>query len=67
MSATVTLRDARRLGYCARGCRAWCERHGFAWADFRGHGLPLDQVVATGDAMALRLVRSVKDGADDGR
>jgi hypothetical protein len=57
---TVRLRDARALGYCARGCRTWCERHGFEWSEFRGPGLPLEAVAATGDAMAVRLVQQVR-------
>ena len=62
-TATVTLRDARAAGYCARGCRTWCERYRFDWAEFRGPGLPLEAVRATGDAMALRLVQQVLLGA----
>jgi hypothetical protein len=56
----VTLRDARALHYCARGCRTWCERHGFDWAQFRGPGLDAGAVEATGDAMALRLVLAAR-------
>lgn len=62
--ATVTLRDARRIGYCARGCRTWCERNGFDWAQFRGPGLSLEAVEASKDAMALRLTQSVRAGLD---
>lgn len=64
-TTTVTLRDARALGYCARGCRAWCEAHGFDWGEFRGPGLDLAAVAATGDAMALRLVRAVRPATPD--
>ena len=45
-----------RPGFCARGARAWCEQHGIDWWQFVQHGVDADILIATGDAMALRLV-----------
>lgn len=51
--ARVLMRDLRELGYCARGARAWCARHGFAFRDLLGTGLPAAAVAATGDAFGI--------------
>jgi len=65
VSATVTLEHCRRLGYCARGMRAFFARHGLDWPRFRAEGLPAEQIEATGDAMAARaaeLARADREG-----
>lgn len=46
------LEHARRLGYCARGMRRWSVGRPFTWAEFIGAGVPVDDLRATGDAMA---------------
>lgn len=54
-----------RVGFCARGARAFFARHGLCWAEFVERGLPATTLLATGDAMARRLVehaRSVAGG-----
>ncbi|MGK3273046.1 hypothetical protein ACSLNH_05115 [Comamonas kerstersii] len=43
-------------GYCAKGSRQWFAAHGLNWADFVAHGLDASVLIATGDALALRLV-----------
>lgn len=48
------------LGYCARGARRWFARHGLDWSDFVMRGIDADIMLATGDAMALRLVEHVR-------
>jgi hypothetical protein len=45
-----------RVGFCARGARAWFAQHGFDWSEFVQAGLPASAFEATGDAMALQLV-----------
>lgn len=45
-----------RAGFCARGARQWAVLHGFDWSAFVRDGVPASALVATGDAMALRLV-----------
>ncbi len=61
----VTLKDARELGYCSRGMRDWFQRHGLDWSRFIREGLPADDLLATGDAMAGALVEHVR--GRDGR
>lgn len=43
-------------GYCAKGSRLWFASHGLSWWDFVAHGLDEAVLIATGDALALRLV-----------
>ena len=45
-----------RPGFCGRGARAFFARHGLDWSAFVRDGLPASVLLATGDAMARRLV-----------
>lgn len=53
--------DLDELGYCARGARRWFARMGLDWSAFVRDGLDSEAVVATGDAMALKLVEHVRE------
>lgn len=46
-----------RGGYCARGARAWFERHGLDFRAFVRDGLDESAFLGTGDGMAAALVR----------
>lgn len=52
MSARVRIEHLRALGYCARGSREFCARHGIDWAALLRHGVSADEIERTGDAMA---------------
>lgn len=56
----VVRTDLDELGYCARGSRRWFARMGLDWADFVMHGIDAEILLATGDAMALRLVEHLR-------
>lgn len=60
MSERLTLADLRRLGLCASGARAFCARHGIDWRAARREGVALARLEATGDAMALAVVRRLR-------
>jgi len=64
----VTLEHARALGYCAKGMRAFAERHGLDWQTFRAEGLPATTMEATGDAMAVAAAQRARNenGAQHG-
>ncbi len=49
-------KDFRRAGYCNRGLRDWCVRHGFDWFELRRLGLDAEALIATGDPRAAALV-----------
>lgn len=52
----IRLMDCKAIGYCARGTRRWFNRHGLDFNAFRKNGIPEEDLLATGDAMAIRLV-----------
>ena len=62
----VTLEHCRRLGYCARGMRAFFASHGLDWTAFREMGLPAPTIEATGDAMAIRAAELARAEAQKG-
>lgn len=43
-------------GFCCRGARAWALQHGLNWAGFVRDGVDAELLLATGDALAMRLV-----------
>lgn len=53
---TITMEHVRAARMCSRGARAFFERHGLDWQRFLAEGLPAEQIEATGDAMALKVV-----------
>ncbi|KVW96173.1 hypothetical protein [Thiobacillus denitrificans] len=57
----ITRSHMDELGYCARGARRWFARMGLDWAVFVRDGIDADVLLATGDAMALRLIDHIKD------
>ena len=52
----ITMRDVRAAKMCSRGGRKFAERHGLDWQRFLKEGIPEEELLATGDAMAIRLV-----------
>lgn len=47
--------------YCARGSRRWADRLGLDWTEFVHHGISVEALEQTGDAMALKLAEFVRD------
>lgn len=64
-SARITIKDVRGAGYCASGARRWFEGYGFDFRDFLANGIAEETFLATGDALAQRVV-DVKRARDDG-
>jgi len=56
----VKFEDIRVLDYCWPGTRAWFEHHGLDYRQFVRSGIPAEQILATGDAMAARVVEAAK-------
>ncbi|WP_442905667.1 hypothetical protein [Hydrogenophaga sp. PBC] len=52
----VTIDDVRAAGLCVHGTRAWFARHGLDFRAFLRDGITAEVLLATGDAMALRVV-----------
>lgn len=58
----VTMQHVRKAKMCSRGARAFFERHNLDWQKFLDEGLPVEQIEATGDAMALQVAEVAKNG-----
>ncbi|CEH99163.1 hypothetical protein PAMH19_0375 [Pseudomonas aeruginosa] len=56
-----------RQGYCHRQARDFFKRHGLDWMAFLRDGIEADVLVATGDALALKLVEHACQEVADGR
>lgn len=52
----------RRRGFCMSGCRAWWAAHGLDWQHFLEHGIAASVLEATGDPLALRVVKHARSG-----
>lgn len=58
--------DRPERAYCARGTREFFVRHGLDWSTFLRKGIDAQELVNTGDAMALRAVAHAQEEADRG-
>lgn len=56
MSVIVTIKDIRACVMCSKGTRRFFIRHNMNWNKFLSEGLPEEDFIATGDAMALKVV-----------
>ena len=56
----VTINDVRAVGLCVNGSRAWFARHGLDFRAFMRDGLDAQTLLATGDAMAQRVVEHAR-------
>ena len=59
-SVIVTIDDVRAVGLCVNGTRAWFARHDLDFRAFLRDGCAADTLLATGDAMALRVVEHAR-------
>ena len=57
---TVTIGDVRAVGLCVNGTRVWFARHDLDFRAFLRDGCTADTLLATGDAMALRVVEHTR-------
>lgn len=60
----VTMAHVRQAGYCMGACRKWFPDNGLSWSEFIDHGYPASVLEATGDGLALAVVRIAREGAD---
>ncbi|MFK1176674.1 hypothetical protein ACIUZU_00345 [Pseudomonas aeruginosa] len=56
-----------RQGYCHGRAREFFKRHGLDWMAFLQDGIDSDLLIATGDALALKLVEHARREVADGR
>lgn len=48
--------EGQKSGYCSKGVRLFCDRHGLDWETVKNGGIDEEQVLKTGDAQAIALV-----------
>lgn len=51
----ATVKHVREEKLCTRGMREWLLHHNFDVTEFVVHGLPAEQLEATGDAFGIRV------------
>ena len=56
----ITIAHVRAVGLCVNGSRTWFERHGLDFRAFLRKGLDAETLLATNDAMALRVVEHAR-------
>jgi hypothetical protein len=59
----VTIDHVRAAGLCVHGTRTWFARQGLDFRAFLREGINADVLLATGDAMALRVVECARQQA----
>lgn len=57
----VKMADIRSAKMCSGGTRDFFKRHGMDWNKFLAEGLPEEQFIATGDAMAMQVVEKARE------
>ena len=67
MDVIVTITHVRAAGLCVHGARTWFARHGLDFRAFLTQGLPASILLATGDAMAARVVEVARQGREEAR
>ncbi|MCL6619129.1 MAG: hypothetical protein K6T33_05000 [Thermomonas hydrothermalis] len=64
---TVTIDHVRAAGMCVHGARAWFARQGLDFRAFLREGIAAETMLATGDAMALRVVEIARQRQQEPR
>ena len=57
---TVIIDDVRAAGLCVNGTRVWFASHDLDFRTFLREGCAAETLLATGDAMALRVVERAR-------
>lgn len=56
MTLIVRMEHIRQAKMCSGGTRSFFQRHGMDWTRFLAEGLPAEDFLKTGDAMAAHVV-----------
>lgn len=54
----VTLDDVVKAGHCVAGAKLWFISRGFVWRDVVKNGVSEDDLLATNDPLAERVIES---------
>lgn len=58
----VTMKHIRLARMCGPGTRNFFKKHNMDWHKFAREGLPEEDFIATGDAMAMQVVEVARGG-----
>ena len=58
----IKMRDVRKAGMCSAGARSFFLLNNLDWQAFLRDGIESDRLLATGDAMAIQVVRIAENG-----
>jgi hypothetical protein len=61
----INIDHVRAVGLCVNGTRTWFARHDLDFRAFLREGLDADTLLATGDAMAQRVVEHARQQEQD--
>ena len=64
MTTMVKVEHIRAARLCTRGARDWFRKYNLSWAEFVKHGLPVETIEATGDALGLRVAAIARERAE---
>lgn len=56
----ITPNDLRKVSYCVKGSKLFAERYGLDFNKFLRQGISEEELLATGDYMAKRIVDEVR-------
>jgi len=59
--SNVRIEHARACGYCRKGIKKFCERHGLDWNTFLTEGIPEEELLSMDDLMATKTVEHMKE------
>lgn len=54
----VTIRHCKQIKFCSPGVRRWFNSQGLDFKDFLRNGIAEEKLLATGDALALEVVKA---------
>lgn len=58
----VKMKHIRKAKMCSSGARSFFKKHNLDWQDFLKNGIDVESIKATGDAMALEVVKVAENG-----
>jgi hypothetical protein len=57
----IRVEHIRKAGYCNKGARVFCTRHGIDWADFVQNGIAFERVQHINDTMLQKLIEVARE------
>lgn len=62
MSVVVKPEHCRKVKFCARGTRLFFKKHSLDYQKFLREGISEEELLATGDGMALKAIEVARNG-----